>query len=103
MKNIGMARRGFGKDEPPTILGRLKILHGTPSLQELSQALLRLHNPMGHNQPVEEMLRNNEDVQIFLMAHPDGDHKLSDVNLIRYAMIKLSKCGGLYTKAIERW
>ena len=40
---------------------------------------------------------------MFLMAHPDGDRQLSDVNLISYAMIKLSKCGGLYTKAIERW
>ena len=40
---------------------------------------------------------------MFLMAHPDGYHELSDVNLITYAMIKLSKCGGLYTKAIELW
>ena len=40
---------------------------------------------------------------MFLMVHPYGDRKLSDVNLISYAMIKLSKCGGLYTKAIEWW
>ena len=40
---------------------------------------------------------------MFLMTHPDGDCELRDVNLISYAMIKLSKCGGLYTKAIERW
>ena len=40
---------------------------------------------------------------MFLMAHPDGDQELSNVNFIIYAMIKLSKCGGLYTKAIERW
>ena len=40
---------------------------------------------------------------MFLMAHPDGDSKLSNVNLISYAMIKLFKCGGPYNKAIERW
>ena len=40
---------------------------------------------------------------MFLMAHPDGDRETSDVNLISYGTIKLSKCGGLYTKAMERW
>ena len=40
---------------------------------------------------------------MFLMAHPDGDHELRDVNPISYAMIKLYNCGGPYTKAIERW
>ena len=28
--------------------------------------------------------------------------KLRYINLISYAIIRLSKCGGLYTKAIER-
>ena len=28
---------------------------------------------------------------------------LSEPNLIGYALIKLSKCGGMYTKALERW
>ena len=37
------------------------------------------------------------------MAHLDENRKLSGLNLISYAMIKLSKCGGLYTKAIESW
>ena len=100
MTNTGMTRRGFVNDKPPAILERLKILYGTPSLQELDQALLRLHEPMDLNQLVEVILRNTEEVQMFLMANPDGDLKLSDVNIIRYAMIKLSKCGGLYTKAI---
>ena len=35
---------------------------------------------------------------MFLMAHPGRDCKLSDVNLISYDIIKLSKCGGLYNK-----
>ena len=40
---------------------------------------------------------------MFLMANLDGDYELIGVNIISYEMIKLSKCGGLYTKAIERW
>ena len=38
-----MARQGFGTNEPPTIIERLKRLYGTPILQELYQALLRLN------------------------------------------------------------
>ena len=40
---------------------------------------------------------------MFLMTYRDGDCEISNVNLIRYAMIKLSKCGNLYTKAIYQW
>ena len=82
MTNTGMARRGFDNDEPPAILERLKILYGTPSLQELDQALLRLHEPMDLNQLVEVILRNTEEVQMFLMENPDGDRELKNVNLI---------------------
>ena len=103
MKNTGMVRQGICNYKPPAILELLKRLYGTPSLQELDQALLRLHYPMYCNQPVYVMLRTTEEFQMFLMSHPDGDHEISYVNLISYAMIKLSKCGGLYTKAIERW
>ena len=49
------------------------------------------------------MLRPTEEVQMFLMAHPDEDSKISYVNIISYTMIKLSKCGSLYTTSIERW
>ena len=99
----GLVRREFGNDEPPDILARLKRLYGKPSLQELDQALLRLNDPMYWNQPVEVMLRLMEATQMFLMAHPDGNREMSDVNLISYGTIKLSKCGGLYTKAMEHW
>ena len=98
-----MERRGFGNDGPPAIPERLKSLYVTPRLQELDQALLRLHDPMDCNQLVEVMLHNTEEVQMFLIAHSYGDCKLIYVNLISYAMIKLCKCGGIYTKAIERW
>jgi len=58
---------------------------------------------MDRNQPVEVMLKGMEEIQMFLMAHPDGDRELSDVNLISYGSIKFAKCSGLYTKAMERW
>ena len=100
---VGLARRGFGNDEPPDIYARLQRLYGKPTIQELDQALLRLNEPMDRNQPVEVMLKGMEEIQMFLMAHPDGDREMSDVNLISYGSIKLAKCGGLYTKAMERW
>ena len=56
---------------------------------------------MDCNQLVEVVLHTTEEVQMFLMAHPGGDCKLSDVNIISYDMIKLSKCGGLYNKDID--
>ena len=58
MTNKGIARRVFVNDKPPAILKRLKRLYVTPSLQDLDQALLRLHHPMDLNQPVEVMLCN---------------------------------------------
>ena len=57
---------------------------------------------MDHNQPVKVGLRTTENFQMLHIAHPDGGRKLIDVNLISYNMIKLSKCGSLYTNAIER-
>ena len=102
MTNTGMVRQGFGNDEPTAILEHRKRLYGTPRLQEIDQALLRLHGLMDSNQPVDVMLCTNEEVQMFLMAHPVGDRELSNVNIISYMVIKLFKCDGIYTKAIER-
>ena len=101
-KNTGMARGEFGNDEPPAILEHLNRLYSAPSLQQLEQALLHLHDPIDCNQPVEVMLHITEQVQMFLMEHPERDLELIDVNLISSAMNKVSKCGGLYTMAIER-
>ena len=95
-----MAREGFGNNKPSAILERLKRFYGTPIIQELDQALLCLHNPIERNQQFEVILCNTEEVKIFLMAHSYGYNELSNVNLISYVMIKLSRCGRLYTKAI---
>ena len=70
---------------------------------ELEGALLRLNNPMNRSHPIEVMLRLIEEVHIFFLANPEEDRQLSEPNLIGYALIKLSKCGGMYTRALERW
>jgi hypothetical protein len=40
---------------------------------------------------------------MFLLASPDESRQLSEVNLIDHALIKLSKTGGMYTKALKAW
>ena len=78
-------------------------LFGKPSLTELEGALLRLNEPMNRSHPIEVMLRGIEEFQIFLLSNPKEDRQLSEPNLIGYVLIKLSKCGGMYAKALERW
>ena len=58
---------------------------------------------MDRNLPVEVMIRDIEDVQRFLLANPAKKMELTDVQLCTYGLIKLSKTGGLYAKANERW
>ena len=57
---------------------------------------------MNLSHPIEVMLRGIEEVQIFFLANPEEYRQLSEPNLIGYALIKLSKCGGIYAKALER-
>ena len=58
---------------------------------------------MDRNLPVEVMIRDIEDVQHFLLANPPDKMELTDVQLCTHGLIKLSKTGGLYAKATERW
>ena len=99
----GLAKIGFGNTKPYDVLAHIHSLYGKPSLTELEGAILRLNEPMNRSHPIEVMLRGIEEVQIFLLANPEEDRQLSDLNLIRYALIKLSKCGGMYAKALKRW
>ena len=64
---------------------------------------MHLNEPMNHSHPIEVILRGIEEVQIFLFANPEEYRKLSDPNLIGYALIRLSKYGGMYAKSLERW
>ena len=67
MTNTGMVMQGFGNEKPTSVLELPKRLYGKPSLQELDQALLSLHNPIYCNQPFKVMLRTTEEVQMLLM------------------------------------
>ena len=69
----------------------MHLLYGKPSLTELEGALLRLNEPMNRNHPIEVILREIKEVQIFLLANPEEDRQLSEPNLIGYMLIKISK------------
>ena len=99
----GLTTRGFGNTKTYNVLVHIHSLYGKPSLMELEGALLRLNEPMNRSHPIEVMWRGIEEVQIFLLANPEEDRQLSEPNLIGYALIKISKCGGMYVKALERW
>ena len=99
----GLATRGFGNSKPYDVLAHMHSLYGKQSLTDLEGALSRLNEPMNCSHLIEVMLRGIEEVQIFLLANPEEDRQLSEPNLIGYALIKLSKCGGMYAKALERW
>ena len=58
---------------------------------------------MDRNLPVELMIREIKDVQLFLLANPAEKMELTYVQLCTHGLIKLSKTGGLYAKATERW
>ena len=99
----GLETRVFGSTKPYDILAHIHSLYGKPSFMELEGALLRLNEPMNRSHPIEVMLQGIEEVQIFLLTNPEEDRRLLEPNLIGYALIKLSKCGGMYAKALERW
>ena len=98
----GMGQRGFGNLAPDKILHQLFHLYGKPSLQEIESALKRLHSPMDQMAPIEVMLREIEEVQMFLLADRDEDRGLKQTQLIQFALIKLGATG-MYGKALERW
>ena len=81
----------------------LQCHHGKPSYKELDAALLQLNEPINILQPVEVMLRGIKEVQLLPLANPYKDRTLTEPNLISYALIKLTKTGGIYTKGIEKW
>ena len=88
---------------PVDILEKLQRLYGKPSYQELDAELLRLNKPMNIMQPVEVMIRGIKEVKLFLLAITDKYRDLNEPNLISYALIKITKTGGIYSKGIEKW
>ena len=53
-------------------------------------------------QQLEVMIRRINKVKLLLLANPDEDCALTKTNLISYALIKITKTGGMYAKGIEK-
>ena len=49
------------------------------------------------------MIRDIEDVQRLLLANPAENMEMTDMQLCTHGLIKLSKTGGLYASATEKW
>eukprot|EP00978_Attheya_sp_CCMP212_P031336 scaffold118072_cov58-Attheya_sp.AAC.1 len=101
--NAILMATGFGTMTPPEIMTHMRWLYSKATIQELERQLLILQQPMDRTNPVEMMLRGIEEVQMFLLADAEENQEMTEVQLIKYGLIKLSKTGGLYTKSIEDW
>ena len=96
-----MGATGFGPLTVPQIISRMQLNYEKPGIAEIKKALLCLNDPIDCDMPIEVMLRSLEGVQMFLLAIPEENRELTEVNMIDYALIKLSETGGFYTKALE--
>ena len=101
--STGIMGDGFGQLTPFEILQRLRKTYGRANIQEIEAKLLHLNNSMDRNLPFEVMIRYIEDVQRVLLANPADNMELTDVQLCIHGLIKLSKKGGVYANATERW
>ena len=95
----GLATKGFGTRPLVDILENLQRLYRKSIYQEFDAAIIFLNKTMNQMQPVEVMLIVIEEVKLFLLANPDKDCALTELNLISYALIKLKKLGGCMPKA----
>ena len=98
-----MGATGFGPLTAPQIISCMQLNYGKPGIGVIKKAILCLNDPMDRDMPIEVMLQILEEVQIFLLASPEENRELTEVNLIDHAIIKLSETGGFYTKEIEKW
>ena len=96
----GMGQRGFGSPTSDVILHRMFHLYGRPTLPEIDRALKCLHTPMDHTAPIEVMLCELEEVQMFLLTDRNEDRGLKQTQLIQFALIKLGATG-MYGKTLE--
>jgi len=55
----------------------------------MKEALVKMESPMIRDEPIEVVLRLMEEVQLFLLAHPEGGHDMTEVQLIRNAIMKI--------------
>ena len=90
-----MGTTGFGQLTVPQIISGMQLNYRKPGIREIKKSLLRLNKPMDCNMTIEVMLRSLEEMQIFLLASPEENRELTEVNLIDRALIKLPKNGRL--------
>lgn len=68
----GMGQRGYGTLTPHQILTRLMALYCKPSLTEHDHAITKPHDPMDFRVLIKVMLREDEEIHMFLLANPDN-------------------------------
>ena len=96
-----MGATEFGPITAPQMISRMQLNYGKPRIGEIKKALLCLNEPMDCNTPIDVMLRSLEEVHIFILASPEENRELTEVDLINHALIKLLDTGGFYTKALK--
>ena len=101
--NTSIMGDGFGQLTSFDILQCLHKKYGRANIEDIGAKLLHLNNPIYRNLPVEVLIQDIEDVQQFLLANPADNIELTDVQICNHGLIKLSKTGGLYENATERW
>ena len=94
---------GFGTQTAYQIKEALRSRFGTPTDAEMKEALVKMETPMIRDEPIEVVLRMMEEVQLFLLAHPEGGHEMTEVQLIRNVIMKMRDLGGLWTRPLEKW
>ena len=100
--DTAMGPTGFSPLTAPQIISCVKLNYGKPGIGEIKKALLCLNDPMDRNMLIDVMLKSLEEVQMFLLARPEENRELTEINLIDHALIKLSETGGFYTKVLEK-
>ena len=101
--NTGIMGDGFGQLTPFKILQHLPNTYGRANIKGIEAKLIHLNNPMDRNLTVEVTIQDIENLQRFLLANSADNMELTDVQLCTHGLIKLSKTGGLYANATERW
>ena len=64
---------------------------------------MRFDLPMDRDDPPKVMMLHIEEIQLFFLAHPDGDRGFSDTQMIRQAIKKIQALSPLYSKALTNW
>ena len=98
-----MGRGEFRYLSPLKIMSRMQVQYGIPSAQEEEDTLGRLELKMDRSDPTEVMMLAIEHVQLFFMAHLEGGHGMTDVQLIHQGAEKLQECGPLYDNVPSIW